>query len=260
MKLARDGIQLSFDVAGMGSPQFLFVHGLGGDRTHFAPQMEYFTRQGRTLNAELRGHGASDKPKQEYSIEGFAEDLVWLCARQQITQPVIVGQSMGGNMALEIAARYPDFPAGLVLPDSGVLFLASAGTVFAKYLEGLRGPNFAEQVRKIVADSCLPTDRCRAHVEQTFLATPQHVLVSTFESLFPWDVHRASECAQACRVPVLYIEAAHRLADLDRFAALCPQLVTAKAVGSGHFLSLEVPEQINPMIDRFISLYVRRRG
>lgn len=130
--------------------------------------------------------------------------------------------------------------------------------MFAGYLEGLRGPDFADQVRKIVADSCLPTDTCRAHVEQTFLATPQHVLVSTFESLFPWDVHRARECAEACQVPMLYIEAAHRLADLDRLAALCPQLVTAKAVGSGHFLSLEVPEQINPMIDRFISLYVRR--
>jgi len=94
--------------------------------------------------------------------------------------------------------------------------------------------------------------------EQTFIATPQHVLVSAFKSLFPWDLHRACECAERCKVPVLYIEAAHRLADLDRLATLCPQLVTAKAVGSGHFLSLEVPEQINPMIDRFMSLYVRR--
>ncbi|MDD1522031.1 MULTISPECIES: alpha/beta fold hydrolase [Bradyrhizobium] len=259
MKLAREGIQLSFDIAGKGSPEFLFVHGLGGDRTHFAPQMEYFGRHGRALNAELRGHGESDKPHQDYSIEGFAEDLVWLCARQEITKPVIVGQSMGGNMALEIAARYPDFPAGLVLLDSGVLFPASAGAVFTSYLEGLQGPNFADEIRKIVADSCLPTDRCHAHVEQTFLATPQHVLVSTFRSLFPWDVHRAGQCAQACRVPVLYIEAAHRLADLNRLGALCPQLVTAKAVGSGHFLSLEVPEQIDAMIDRFISLYVQRR-
>src|SRR6202046_287324 len=259
MKLARDGIQLSFDVAGMGSPQFLFVHGLGGNRTHFADQMEDFARQGRALHAGLLGRGESDKQKWVYSMEGFAEALVWLRARQQITQPVIVGQSMGGNMALEIAARYPDFPAGLVVLDSGVLFPASAGTVFAEYLEGLRGPNFADQVRKIVADSCLPTDRCRAHVEQTFLATPQHVLVSTFESLFPWDVHRASECAQACRVPVLYIEASHRLPGTGRFSRLVPRMVTAKAVGSGHFLSLEVPEQINSMIDRFISLYVRRR-
>jgi pimeloyl-ACP methyl ester carboxylesterase len=256
MRLARDGVQLSFDVAGSGSPEFVFVHGLGGDRTHFAPQMEYFGRRGRVLNAELRGHGESDKPQEGYSIEGFAEDLFWLCAEQHIARPVVVGQSMGGNVALEIAARYPDFPAGLVLLDSGVLFPASAGTVFAEYLEGLKRPDFQDEVRKIVADSCLPTDTCRAHVEQTFLATPQHVLVSTFTSLFPWDSHRARECAQACKVPVLYIEAAHRLADLDRFAALCPRLVTAKAVGSGHFLSLEAPEQVNPMIDRFVSLYV----
>jgi pimeloyl-ACP methyl ester carboxylesterase len=156
MKLARDGSQLSFDIAGAGPPEFLFVHGLGGDRTHFTPQMEYFARQGRVLTAELRGHGESDKPQQAYSIEGFAEDLIWLCTRQQMTKPVIVGQSMGGNMALEIAARHPDFPAGLVLLDSGVLFPASAGTVFAGYLEGLRGPDFPDQVRKIVADSCLP--------------------------------------------------------------------------------------------------------
>jgi pimeloyl-ACP methyl ester carboxylesterase len=256
MKLARDGVQLSFDIAGAGPREFLFVHGLGGDRTHFLPQMKYFALRGRALTAELRGHGESDKPQGAYSIEVFAEDLVWLCARQQITKPIIVGQSMGGNMALEIAARYPDFPAALVLLDSGVFFPASAGTAFAGYLEGLRGPDFADEIRKIVADSCLPTDRCREHVEQTFLATPQHVLVSTFESLFPWDRHRARACAEACKVPVLYIEAAHRLADLDRFAALCPQLLTAKAVGSGHFLSLEAPEQINPMIDRFISLYV----
>ena len=149
MKLAHDGVQLSFDIAGAGPLQFLFVHGWGGDRTHFAPQMEYFARQGRALNAELRGHGESDKPQQAYSIEGFADDLVWLCNRQQITNPVIVGQSMGGNMALEIAARYPDFPAGLVLLNFGVLFPASAGTVFAGYLEGLRGADFASEVRTI---------------------------------------------------------------------------------------------------------------
>ena len=208
------------------------------------------------LAAELRGHGASAKPHQTYSIESFAEDLVWLCTQQHITEPIIVSQSVGGNMALEIAARHSDLPAGLVMLDSGVIFPDSAGTVFAGYLDGLRGPDYADQVRWIVAGSCLPTDTCRARVEQTFLATPQHVLVSTFESLFPWDVHRARECAKACQVPVLYIEATHRLADLNQLAALCPQPVTAKAVGSGHFLSLEVPEQINPMIDKFISLYV----
>ncbi len=75
-------------------------------------------------------------------------------------------------------------------------------------------------------------------------------MVSTFEGIFPWNAHRARDCIKACRVPVLYIQAAHLLADLD--VRLCPHLVTAKAVGSGHFLALEeLQEQVNAMIDRF---------
>ena len=122
--------------------------------------MEYFARHGRALNAELRGHGESDKPQQGYSVEGFADDLVWLCNQQQIANPVIVGQSMGGNMALEIAARYPDLPSGLVLLNSGVLFPASAGKVFAGYVEGLNRARTRGQTRKIVAATavCRPTD------------------------------------------------------------------------------------------------------
>jgi pimeloyl-ACP methyl ester carboxylesterase len=256
MKLAREGIQLSFDISGVGAPEYVFVHGLGGDRTHFAPQAAYFSRKGRVLIPELRGHGDSDKPEDGYSIEGFAEDVAWLCAQLGLEKPIIAGQSLGGNIALEVAAHHPDLVAGVVCLDSGVLFPDSAGAVFEDYLDGLKGPSFADATRKIVADSCLPTDRCRAHVEQTFLATPQHVMVSTFEGIFPWNAHRARDCISACRVPVLYIQAAHLLADLDAFSELCPHLVTAKAVGSGHFLALEVPEQVNAMIDRFVSLYL----
>ncbi|SDX59392.1 Pimeloyl-ACP methyl ester carboxylesterase [Thiocapsa roseopersicina] len=256
MKLAREGIQLSFDISGVGAPEYVFVHGLGGDRSHFAPQMAYFSRKGRVLIPELRGHGDSDKPEEGYSIEGLAEDIAWLCAQLGLEKPIIAGQSLGGNIALEVAAHHPDLVAGVVCLDSGVLFPDSAGAVFEDYLKGLEGASFADAIRKIVADSCLPTDHCRAHVEQTFLATPQHVMVSTFEGIFPWNAHRARDCIKACRVPVLYIQAAHLLADLDAFSELCPQLVTAKAVGSGHFLALEVPEQVNAMIDRFVSLYL----
>ena len=142
MKLGRDGTQLSFEIAGAGPPEFLFIHGLGGDRTHFTPQMKYFARQGRALNAELRGHGESDKPQQPYSIEGFADDLVWLCAQQEITKPLIVGQSMGGNMALEIAARYPDFPAGLVLLDFGCAFSCLSSDGVRRVFGGLKRPGF----------------------------------------------------------------------------------------------------------------------
>ena len=208
------------------------------------------------MTAELRGHGESDKPQGAYSIEVFAEDLVWLCARQQITNPIIVGQSMGGNMALEIAARYPDFPAALVLLDSGVFFPASAGTAFAGYLEGLRGPNFADEIRKIVADSvCRPTDAANM-LNRPFWRRRSMCWCPRSKACSPGivigRVHAPRRAKSRCCTSKRPIG--------SRIWIASRQLLTAKAVGSGHFLSLEAPKQINPMIDRFISLYVHRSG
>jgi hypothetical protein len=45
-------------------------------------------------------------------------------------------------------------------------------------------------------------------------------------------------------------------ADLARLRALCPQLQTSQTACAGHFVQLEVPEQVNPMIERFLALYV----
>jgi pimeloyl-ACP methyl ester carboxylesterase len=48
-----------------------------GDHTHLASQFDYFGRTDRVVAVDLRGHGASDKPVQEYTVAGFADDLAW---------------------------------------------------------------------------------------------------------------------------------------------------------------------------------------
>src|SRR5262245_37537999 len=120
-KLARDGVALAFDEAGIGQPPMLLVHGWTCDHTFFQPQLEHFSRQHRVVAVDLRGHGQSDKPHQDYTAAGFADDLVWLCEQIGVRKPVVVGHSMGGNISLELAARYPDFPMGIVMVDSPIL-------------------------------------------------------------------------------------------------------------------------------------------
>ena len=80
---------------------------------------------------------------------------------------------------------------------------------------------------------------------------PQQVVVSTWDGMFAWD---SAAAAAACKVPALYIDTGTPNADLQRFHELCPQLVIGKTVGSGHFLELEVPEQVNAMIERFLAI------
>jgi len=62
-----------------------------------------------------------------------------------------------------------------------------------------------------------------------------------------------------CTQPLLYIEAAKQLVDMDVFEHLCPQMIWGKAVGSGHSLTLEVPEQVNAMIEKFLQKFLVNR-
>jgi hypothetical protein len=82
---------------------------------------------------------------------------------------------------------------------------------------------------------------------------------SAFEQTLRYDATPAATAATAVRVPALFIRAAVPT-DLDRFRALCPHLVTGETVGSGHFHRLEVPEQVNAMIDRFLAIAVPRQA
>src|SRR5690349_2213512 len=98
--LSRDGVKLAYEEAGSGGPPILLVHGFGGDHTHFGPQVEFFQQTRRVVSVDRRGHGASDKPLQQYHIANFADDLAWLSNELGLYKPVVVGHSMGGAIAL----------------------------------------------------------------------------------------------------------------------------------------------------------------
>src|SRR5829696_8503241 len=116
-RLERDAVALFYEEAGEGEPPVLLVHGWCCDHTYFSPQFKHFAEQGhRVVAVDLRGHGQSDKPRQHYSMQVFADDLAWMCERLELTKPVLVGHSMGGRVAFDFAVRYSQLTSAVVLP------------------------------------------------------------------------------------------------------------------------------------------------
>src|SRR6202042_3225042 len=73
-KALKDGVTLAYEERGSGSKSILFIHGLGFDHSTFEPQMEFFGQSAHVIAVDLRGHGESDAPHQNYAMPAFAED------------------------------------------------------------------------------------------------------------------------------------------------------------------------------------------
>jgi pimeloyl-ACP methyl ester carboxylesterase len=166
---------------------------------------------------------------------------------------------MGGVAAFDLAARYPELTSGVVMLDAGVVLPSSVRAAIPGFLEELRGPDYREALRRYVANSLfIPTDdqERKERILESMFSAPQHVVVSAFEGLCDYDPYKATG---GLAVPGLYIAADELTPRLDmaRFHEMFPEVLYGKPVGSGHFCQLEVPGQINAMIERFLAIIVR---
>lgn len=102
----------------------LLTHGLASNQRLWFGAAEALAARGhRVVTFDQRGHGQSSKPDHGYDMATVADDLVLLIEALGLQQPVIGGQSWGGNVVLEASHRHGDTIAGAVLVDGGFLHL-----------------------------------------------------------------------------------------------------------------------------------------
>lgn len=127
----------------VGAPWVVLTHGATLDHTMFEDQVPALTDRFRVLAWDVPGHGLSQPLAPDVTFRGLVEDLVALLDHLGVTAPVLIGQSMGGNIAQELVFLHPDRARALVLIDCTDntqhltrverFALASAGAIFALY-------------------------------------------------------------------------------------------------------------------------------
>ena len=200
-----------------------------------------------------RGFGKSDRPESGYHIRDFADDLACFCEHVGIVKPVVVGHSLGGGIAVELAARYPSLPRALVLVDPNPIDpLPETVKLLDAFADQLEGP-CGEEARRLWVEGMGARDPELARwISDHMCATPLPVAAAVIRSLNDWNGVGALSLSE---IPTLFL--GRSLGDSAiRLRAIKPELEIGITVGAGHFIQLEVPEQVNAMIERFLKLSV----
>ncbi|HEX2042741.1 MAG TPA: alpha/beta hydrolase [Acidimicrobiales bacterium] len=120
---------------------FLLVHGLASNcRLWDGVAARLFELGHPVVAVDLRGHGRSDKPEAGYDFATLAADLVAVLDRLEWQRAVVAGQSMGGNLALELAAVAPARIVGVAGVDGGVVDLQRRWPVWEEAAAALAPP------------------------------------------------------------------------------------------------------------------------
>ena len=119
MQMQVNGITLNVDQSGAGQP-LLLLHGFTGSVGTWAPLIGALSPHFRTIALDLIGHGRSDSPPdaERYRMQRCVADLLALLDALEIERADVLGYSMGGRVALHLAAAEPERIGALVLESS----------------------------------------------------------------------------------------------------------------------------------------------
>lgn len=252
------GIRLHFEDVGQGAPLVL-IHGLGGSSIDWKPQITAFSTRDRVIAPDLRGFGASDR-RGPYSIPQFATDIWALLDELRIHQPILVGHSMGGAVAMEMSLQRPADVRRLALtntlPDFRPRDAGHHLMILSRYfLMSLMGPAY---MGRRSAEGLYPGPQhaeLRTQVTERSARNGRWPYLASLWNLSRWTVETR---LRTLPMPVLLMIAEHDYLNAQTQQIFIDCLPAGAEVerfaGTHHGLPLEAPERFNARLRHFLDL------
>ncbi len=202
----------------------------------------------RVVVVDLPGHGSAPAPppQQAVSIESLAAHVTALLGQLELGPVCLVGHSMGAAIALVCGADPRLVPAVVALDPSPILDQAGKD-FFARSVAAVRDDDDGAWRRRFVERLLGPTEAPgRAELVAAFTALRPDVAAAECRAMAQFE---GRTVLAAVRARTLLVTA--RAPDPELVAAL-PGVRAAQVVGSGHFIALEVPDQVAALVEEFL--------
>lgn len=250
-------LEMYYEQTGVGVP-LLLIHGLGSSSRDWEKQVPVFSRRYRVITLDLRGHGQSSKPPGPYSIGMFADDAVALIRALNVAPLHIVGISMGGMVAFEMAINYPELVRSLTIvnsyPEMRVETLRERLQVWRRFLFlklfGLRGTGI------LLGKHLFPKpeqQELREKFATRWAENDKAAYRESLRAIINWDVEQH---LGNITCPVLVVASDQDYMPLGEKRAYVTKLSDAELVvieDARHAVTAERPKQFNMVLEKFLA-------
>jgi len=267
-----DGVNTRYWVCGDG-PSVVLIHGLGASVEFWERNIEALGEHFRTYALDLVGFGCTDKPDTQPSLEVAVRHVIGFLDAQGVQQASLVGNSMGGLIALVAASRFPERVHKLVLVDSAgfgrqvhwmfrVMSLPGVGELCLRSRPGRRGMRLV--ARSMCHDPGTLSDEWLARqaemlrapeARRAYLAALRYGV--NFWGVRPHIVRQVEESLARLTVPTLILWGREdHMLPLTQGLAGREKITGARLQvweGCGHVPQLEKPEDFNRLVIAFLS-------
>lgn len=247
----RDGVNLRYLDTGSGDPALVFIHGWCCNQAMWGDQINAFSPKHRIIALDLRGHGESDKPDQDYDIAGFADDVGWLIREIGLDQPVLIGHSMGGVTTLKLLRKHRDIARAAVYVDAGIVpFPEEMRPLLDQTIAALKSSAYREVASNVVKQFLFREEsppELRDEVAASMAEAPQRVMHTAMKSTMSDENYPAGPLP----VPSLFVKAATQQATEEQIKKRYPGMEVV-SMDTGHFNHMEKPEEFNAILSRFL--------
>ena len=235
----------------------LFLHGLGGGHAAWDRQVEHFGRRGyRCIAWDQPGYGGTPSV-EPYTLQSVTDALKRQMAGDRF---VLIGQSMGGFVAQEMYARFPDRIAALVLAFTSAAFGGAGGQFARQFVAARIGPLDEGKTMAQVAKALMPSMRGAksdpqglAHAERVMSAIPPETYRKAVHMLTTFD---RKDRLEKIAVPTLLVAGSDdRIAPsavMESMARRIPHAEFVLLEGCGHLGPMDQPQAFNSALEKFL--------
>lgn len=245
---------------GQGEKSLIFIHGWGCDLNTWKYQFDYFKDKYHIVLIDLPGYGQSDKVKQDYTIDLFAQSVSEVIRDLEIKNPVLVAHSMGLPVAIEVLKQL-NAENSILCNIDGVYFDFPTDSIENnQYKEGLtefanmfNGENYKQNVEQFCSGFITGTTPkyVKNYILSTMTETPQKVGYQSMKSLIDqkyWDKKTLKN-----QTISIYAKTDELAPDNENvLRKQFPNLTYIEMDSVNHFLMMEKPKKVNEILKGFI--------